>query len=145
MKIDSFSGEYRFLSNFWPCIIVYEDITYPSTEHYYVAMKTTNTTLRKEISLVPTAGKVKRFGREKIKLRPDWDDVRLQVMEFALRQKFSNTELKNKLLATGDSELIEGNNWHDVFFGICSCDKCGNTGQNYLGRLLMKIRSELIL
>lgn len=136
-KIDHFDGEYRFLSNFWPCEIVYEGITYPSTEHYYVAMKTTDPELRKQASLVSTSGKVKKFGRMLV-LRPDWDDVKLQVMEYALRQKFSKPELRAMLIATGDAELIEGNWWKDVYWGVCD-----GVGQNHLGRLLMKIRKEI--
>ena len=52
-------------------------------------------------------------------------------------------DLKEMLLQTGDEELVEGNYWHDVYFGVCSCPKCGNKGENHLGKLLMKIRSEI--
>jgi ribA/ribD-fused uncharacterized protein len=135
--IDSFDGEYRFLSNFWPCVVVYDGITYPSTEHYYVAMKTTDPSLRKQASLVSTSGQVKKFGRT-LELRPDWDDVKLQVMEYALKQKFADPELRAKLIATGDAELIEGNWWGDVFWGVCK-----GKGENHLGRLLMKLRKEI--
>ena len=61
----------------------------------------------------------------------------------ALRTKFSIKGLKEKLLATGDEELVEGNFWHDNFWGVCSCSKCGNKGQNKLGKLLMQVREEI--
>jgi len=38
--ITSFQGEYRFLSNFWPCHIVRDGLVYPSLEHAYAASKT---------------------------------------------------------------------------------------------------------
>ena len=62
-------------------------------------------------------------------------------MEELLRIKFSDEFLKQQLLSTGE-ELIEGNYWHDNFWVSCSCEKCGNRGQNNLGKLLMKLRSE---
>lgn len=151
--INKFDGKYGFLSNFHPCEIVYQGITYPSVEHYYVAMKCNNDQMidgvyytradfREAVARVSTAGKAKILGR-KIKLRSDWDEVRLQVMEWGLNQKFRIEELQELLLATGDEKLVEGNWWHDNFFGSCTCPKCGDKGNNHLGKLLMKIRSEI--
>ena len=59
-------------------------------------------------------------------------------MKILLRQKFGDAWLRAKLLATGDAELIEGNYWHDTFWGMCN-----GKGENHLGRLLMEVRSEL--
>ena len=151
--IDSFSGRWSFLSNFYPVKITHLGIEYPSVEHYYVALKVKSDQLvngvqmnymdcREYISKIPTPGASKRFGR-KLSLRKDWDLVKLDVMEYGLRQKFQNEDLKEMILSTGDQELIEGNTWHDNFFGICSCYKCGNKGENHLGKLLMKIRESL--
>jgi len=140
--IDDFNGNYRFLSNFYPCTVEYEGITYPSNEHYYVAMKTTDLNLRREVANVSTPGQVKRFGRA-MEIRPDWDSVKLQVMEYGLRQKFSDPSLAQMLKDTGDAQLVEWNTWHDCIWGVCSCPKCGGSGKNYLGKLLMKIRAEL--
>ena len=50
---------------------------------------------------------------------------------------------KKQLLETGDEELIEGNRWHDNVFGSCFCPKCGDKGQNMLGKLLMELRDKL--
>ena len=151
--INSFTGRWSFLSNFYPCKIVHQGITYPSTEHFYVSQKVNDdqvingqfypkADVREMIAHVSTPGQVKRFGRN-LKLRKDWDDVKLEVMEWCLREKFKDEKLKEMLLQTGDEELIEGNYWHDNFFGSCSCEKCGNKGENNLGKLLMKIRSEI--
>ena len=46
-----------------------------------------------------------------------------------------------KLLATGEEELIEGNYWHDTCWGVCNCAKCGDKGENRLGKLLMEVRT----
>ena len=64
-------------------------------------------------------------------------------MEWALTEKFKDPDLKRMLIETGDEELIEGNNWHDNFFGSCYCDRCGNKGENNLGKILMKIRNNI--
>jgi ribA/ribD-fused uncharacterized protein len=151
--ITIFNGKYGFLSNFYPCTIEYQGITYPSVEHYYVAMKSNNDQMidgkyytagdfRELVSKVTTAGKAKRLGRV-IKIRTDWDEKKLGFMEWALRQKFKDPELRDMLLSTGSIQLIEGNYWHDIFWGQCTCEKCANKGKNHLGKLLMQIRSEL--
>jgi hypothetical protein len=137
--IDDFNGNYRFLSNFYPCTVEYEGITYPSNEHYYVAMKTTDLNLRREVANVSTPGQVKRFGRA-MEIRPDWDSVKLQVMEYGLRQKFSDPSLAQMLKDTGDAQLVEGNTWGDTYWGICK-----GVGHNYLGKLLMKVREDIMV
>lgn len=60
-------------------------------------------------------------------------------MEKILKAKFGGN-LKNKLKTTGNTTIIEGNYWHDNFWGSCHCLKCKGKGQNHLGNLLMKIR-----
>jgi N-glycosidase YbiA len=139
--INSFDGEYRFLSNFWPCRILYEGIEYASTEHAFQAAKTLDVDMRQDITKLRTASEAKMWGKV-IPLRPDWEQVKIDVMETLLRIKFrKGTSLFHKLLATGDQELVEGNYWHDEFWGVCSCPKHGQ-GLNWLGHLLMKIRDE---
>lgn len=135
--IDSFKNEYRFLSNFHLVEIEQEGIVYPSSEHAYMAMKTTDENLRKEISKLETPREAKKFGRKLI-LRNNWNDLRIPYMEEILKKKFSNPELKEKLKATGNQELVEGNTWGDVFWGVCN-----GIGQNNLGKILMKIRDEI--
>ena len=144
IKIDSFTGKYYFLSNFSNSYIYDEKgIEYPTVEHYFQAAKTFNTQKRQEIAAAPTPGKAKWLGR-RVNLRPDWNDVKTDVMRSALRIKFSQPYLREKLLETGDAELIEGNWWHDNFYGDCHCEKCKNiAGENRLGKLLMEIREDL--
>ena len=143
--IDRFDGEYAFLSNFYPSKITdVNDITYPTVEHYFQAMKTLRIEEREKIAAAPTPGQAKHMGR-KVALRSDWEQIKIRVMGIALRQKFSHyPELKAKLLATGEEELIEGNFWHDNTWGNCYCERCQNIkGKNELGKLLMTIRKEL--
>lgn len=137
MKIDDFRGPYRWLSNFHICPVMYEGELYPSSEHAYMAAKTTNSEIRAEIRALPKPGMAKKVGKN-LRLRDGWDDMRISVMETILRDKFTrNLNLKQMLLDTCDFELIEGNTWGDVFFGVCN-----GVGENNLGKLLMKLRKE---
>ena len=138
--IDSFMGDYRFLSNYHMCEIEYEGLKYPSTEHAYQAAKSPYDLMRETFAHeIPTPKEAKKVGKNVI-LRPDWEDVKLQVMEDIVRYKFTHHEdLKQALIQTYPNILIEGNYWHDTFWGVCN-----GVGENNLGKILMKIRDELI-
>ncbi len=137
-KIDSFSGEHRFLSNFWYHPIRMGGEMYPTNEHAFQAAKTLQSKEREHIRLANTPGDAKHLGRV-MTLRKDWEEVKLEVMYRINRQKFRyNEELKDKLLSTLGSELVEGNHWGDTFWGVCD-----GVGENHLGKILMRIRSEL--
>jgi len=82
-----------------------------------------------------TPGEAKRCGKM-INCRPDWEGVKVDIMFALLASKFSDTSLMDKLVATGDAELIEKNSWGDVFWGVCQ-----GVGKNWLGKLLMSIRN----
>jgi ribA/ribD-fused uncharacterized protein len=151
--INRFDGRYSFLSNFYPCKIEHQGITYPSVEAFYVAMKCnsnqtfdgvyyTPVDFREMIAKIPSPGRVKKIG-QRIKVRPDWDSKKLEFMTWAVNEKFKDPTLKEMLIMTGDVEIIEGNWWHDVFWGQCTCEKCAGKGKNKLGKLLMEVRSEL--
>jgi len=138
MKIKNFTNtEHRFLSNFYPCTITFMDITYPSVEHAFQASKTLDMEIREKIAKAPTPGKAKKMGR-KVKLRFDWEDVKEVFMFLLLQKKFAIPKLQRKLLATGDAELVEGNNWGDTYWGVCK-----GVGKNRLGELLMRVRQEI--
>ena len=141
--VDAFSGDYDFLSNFYPVNIFTEGFTFKSVEHAYQASKSNSHADWKLIESLGAdqAGKAKRLGR-KFKLRRNWDLVKISLMRRFLEMKFLDPELREKLLATGDAELIEGNYWHDNYWGDCRCDKCKHIpGFNNLGKLLMRLRS----
>lgn len=136
--IGPFRGEHRWLSNFWPVQVEYEGMIFPSVEHAYQAAKCARLEDRETIRRAPSPAEAKRYGR-KVQIRPGWDTMKLQVMEELLRQKFRpGSDLAKKLVATGNAELVEINTWGDTFWGVYN-----DTGQNWLGRLLMKIREEL--
>jgi N-glycosidase YbiA len=136
MIIDHFDGNYRFLSNFHPVKVVFEGDEYPSVENAYQAAKTLIPSERYAIRLA-TPGAAKRLGK-RVRLRSQWNELKLSIMLNLLDQKFKNPELRHLLLETKDVELIEGNEWGDTFWGVCK-----GLGQNHLGRLLMQIREEI--
>jgi ribA/ribD-fused uncharacterized protein len=148
--INNFRGDYAFLSNFHPAIVTYEFDVYPTTEHAYQAAKSLDLVIRKQIQEAKTPGDAKKLGQpvEKggiVKLRKDWENVKVSIMKFILIQKFKQEKFKHKLIATGTHVLIEGNWWHDNFWGTCHCDKCIEIfGNNHLGRLLVSIREQLM-
>lgn len=136
-KIDSFNGEYYFLSNYYYSPIVFEGIHYPTVEHAFQAAKTLNNNKRLEIAKMRTPGQAKKAGRT-ISLRPDWEEVKFDVMKKCVKSKFEDYDLRNRLLSTGDVELIEGNWWNDTVWGVCN-----GIGQNNLGKILMEVRDEI--
>ena len=138
--INCFDGKWAFLSNFYWNEIEHEGIKYPTNEHFFQAMKTLDMDERCQIANSLTPGQAKRMGR-KVSLRPDWEDVKEDIMLEGLCIKFADEQLADWLVATGDAELVEGTTWHDNEWGDCSCPKCRNiVGKNKLGKLLMKVR-----
>ena len=135
--ITSFTKEYAWLSNFFPAIVTYDGMTYPTVEHAFQAAKTLDMEKRKEIVAAVTPGRAKRLGRQ-VKLRPDWEEIKINIMAELLHKKFKHKELREKLLATGDAYLEEGNTWNDNFWG-----NCNGHGANWLGILLMKEREKI--
>jgi len=131
-----FQGEYRWLSNFWPASVALDGVLYASVENAYQAAKTHPTKRGPFVSC--TAGTAKRLGRC-VEVRPDWEQVKLQTMRLLIQQKFAQgTALAEKLAATGECLIVEGNNWGDTYWGVCN-----GRGQNNLGRLIMEQREAL--
>lgn len=136
--INLFKGEHAWLSNMWPAQVMFEGELYASVEHAYQASKTLDAAMRKEIQKASDGYKAKKIARF-INVRLDMKEKRLEIMHHLVLDKFArNEELRTKLLATDDQELIEGNNWNDTYWGVC-----GGEGQNNLGKILMKVREEL--
>lgn len=123
------AGDNSFLSNF------YEHGW--TVEHRYQAAKTDDAEWVVRILDAPTPSAAKKFGR-RAPMRLTWDDEKVSVMLTLLREKFASPDLAQRLLATGDATLIEGNWWGDRFWGVCD-----GAGENHLGRLLMQVRDEL--
>lgn len=142
--INEFKGEFRFLSNFYPCLIEYKGIKYPTSEHAFQAAKSPFKSIKIQISNLKTPGDSKRKGRS-IEIKENWESIKVEEMIKILKIKFkAGSNLSEKLLKTRDKILIEGNYWHDNFWGNCYCKQCENKpGKNALGKILMKIRLEL--
>jgi ribA/ribD-fused uncharacterized protein len=141
--IIEFKDEFSFLSNFHPCTVVIGLMKFPSSEHAFMSFKNNSDEWKKECQRFDlTPGQIKRKGR-KIELVSFWEDIKIDSMRQALWFKFTqNKELKEKLLDTGNQNLVEGNNFNDVFWGVCLKSN-PNVGENHLGRLLMEVRSLL--
>ena len=137
--INEFRGETRWLSNFEMCQVMYDGVMYPSSEHAFQAAKTLDHMERNKILKAESAGKARKLGQN-VTLREDWTpEKRIECMRIILWDKFTRNEwLKNRLIATGDEELIEGNAWGDKFWGVCDGE-----GENNLGKILMSIRETL--
>lgn len=118
---------------------------YKTVENFYQAMKLpkNRTDLREEIAAMnPYEAKKIIRDKTKYKWREDWtQEESLKVMNFILKVKFlPHTSWAKKLIETGQEEIVEWNNWGDVFWGK---DIKTKKGENHLGKLLMEIRKEI--
>jgi ribA/ribD-fused uncharacterized protein len=156
-EIRDFKGEYAWASNFFPSPITWQGYAVATVEHGYHLDKPARDARglfpdpahpgqmiekpwRQAIAEAPTPAAAKQLGR-RAPMRPDWEQTRrVKVMAALLVRKFADPVLRAKLLATGTAKLIEGNWWHDTFWGV---DLRTGEGQNMLGRLLMTLRTKL--
>lgn len=144
-KYQLFRGPLRALSNLFPVDVEFEGLVYPSSEHAYVAAKTTDLEDRFVIQKIQTASEAKRYGRN-ISLRPDWNVLRSAYMYKILENKFLS-EVPQQVLLETEGPLTEWNYWHDNFWGKCFCDRrnCKDSNAvNMLGKILMDIREKML-
>jgi ribA/ribD-fused uncharacterized protein len=136
-KIESFSGDFRWLSNFVAAEVVFEGRTYSTVEHAYCAAKSLKEEWREYCAdWTITPGKIKREAKE-ILIRKDWDEIKKFVMKDLLFQKYNQEPFMSLLMNTGDVDIEEGNTWGDTFWGI---NLNTGEGQNNLGKMIMEIR-----
>jgi ribA/ribD-fused uncharacterized protein len=140
--IGQFRGTTYFLSNFYRHPVRIGDDTYPTAEHAYQALKADDPRERAWVVASETPLIAKRRGR-KVRVVSYWADIRILVMEQVLEAKFSDRELADQLVATHPHKLVEGNTWHDQFWGECHCGRCPGDGENMLGVVLMELRDRL--
>jgi hypothetical protein len=146
--IAEFKGKYHFLSNFYIAPVtlwhpLFGEQRYPTTEHAYQAAKCENREGHDLIQVAGTPGNAKRMGAI-AKLRPDWEQIKDNVMTAVVGAKFAQHDaLHAQLLATGDAYLMEGNEHGDKIWGCVEHVSGEWIGENRLGRILMKLRKEL--
>lgn len=137
--INEFKGKYYFLSNFYPTPVMYEGLMYKNNESAFQSVKVKDIERRKQFCELDSST-AKKKGRN-VLLRNDWEKIKDEVMYQCVKDKFNrNIELKQKLIDTGNKELIEGNTWNDIYWGVCR-----GRGKNKLGKILMRVREELKL
>jgi hypothetical protein len=134
------SETHREFSNFAPFGIELDDAWWPTVEHYYQAQKFADAGLRAKIRKAEKPPIAKGLAdTNKAMIRPDWDQHKDEVMYRAVRCKFErHDEIKAMLLATGEEELVESAPT-DTYWGVGR----DGTGQNKLGKILMRLRDEL--
>jgi N-glycosidase YbiA len=155
--IAEFKGPYRFLSNFFPSEVTVGGITYPTAEHAFQAQKTGSPDQRRAIAALASPSLAKQHGRH-VDISENWYRIRKRVMLNVVTFKFvQNKDLALRLDETNGRVLIEGNTWHDNYWGQCQCGGqegagicpdstafgAAHPGKNYLGRILMTVRMVL--
>jgi ribA/ribD-fused uncharacterized protein len=134
------SYETRFLSNFMRAPFTLDGFWYSTVEHYYQSQKTLDLYEGLAIREASSPTEARTLG-SKVTLRADWHEIKLDVMRNGVRAKFEqNPALRQRLIDTGDEELVEGNHWGDEYWGV---NERTNHGENWLGRILMEVRKQL--
>ena len=132
--ISYFKNENYFMSNFFEASVSYRGKVYRNAEAAYQAQKDP---ARAGEFIMLKGNDAKALG-SKVTLRRDWEEIKVQVMYEVVEAKFTqNRNMMQKLIQTGNAELVHGNIHRDTFWGIY-----GGKGENMLGKILMEIRDE---
>lgn len=149
--IQGFFGKYRWLSNFWYAQIRLEPMKWRLTgkgilvpfdartnEHAYQALKMQFYDDSRTILDAPFPKDAKRLARTLL-MHSAFESIKLDTMYHINIAKYTqHADLRRLLIKTGDAYLEETNLWNDTFWGVCN-----GKGENNLGKILMRIRSEL--
>jgi len=128
--------KFEWLSNFYPV----EIDGFASVEHFYQSFKSSDSEWKAFCKTSHnTARQVKQRGRQ-IRIRHDWEVIKLKVMKTAIRLKFSQDPFKTLLLNTESEYIREDNTWGDTFWGF---NPITGVGDNHLGKLIMQYRDLL--
>lgn len=144
------SEETKFLSNFYPykhkdekydcnLVVEYQGLEFDCVEKAYQAAKCKNEADMLLFQKMTAAESKHAHENGAYEIREDWEEIKFRVMYDLVWQKFHNCEeLRQKLLATAEAELVEGNTWNDTYWGICD-----GIGENNLGKILMRVRNSI--
>src|SRR5215510_2691932 len=103
--------------------LVHQGIEYRTAENFYQAMKTPKDDLETRRKIAAALPEEARTLGEQVKVRQDWPEIHLRVLETALRHKFApGTKWHARLRATGDTDILDGSK------------------ENHIGNLLMRLR-----
>ncbi|MFQ4144091.1 NADAR family protein [Chlorogloeopsis sp. ULAP02] len=132
--------QYGCFSNFSYHGFELDNLYWHTSEHYFQAQKFIGTPHLEEIRLIKTPKDAARMGRDRKRpLRPDWEQVKDDIMRKGVLRKFEiHTDIQEILLSTGDKEIVE-NSPIDYYWG-CGAD---GSGKNMLGIILMEVREIL--
>ncbi len=132
--------DYGSLSNSAPYPISLDGKMWYTAEHYFQAQKFHDVQVQKQIQKTRSADEIIWIANNpKLRVRRDWDVVKLDFMFTAVRAKFTQIpSLKKLLLNTGDAVLIEHSD-KDSYWS----DGGDGNGRNMLGVVLMEVRDEL--
>lgn len=137
-----YEQDYYVLSNFSSFSIVFDGVTFPTSEHAYHYQKFAERHyhVAQEILCATSAHEAFKIAEKNANLvDAEWYNVRVSVMKNILRAKVEqHPYVKKKLLETGHRKLIE-NSWRDAFWGWGP----NQDGQNELGKLWMVVRDEV--
>ena len=141
IEFSSKSEAFSELSNFYNAPFTIGSKTYPTVEHFFQSQKFPgDSVLQEKIRVAKTPVGAKRMGQTASEhFRPDWEEVKEQVMLEGLRAKFTqNPEVAALLRSTGTAALYEKMP-RDSYWGTGP----NGCGRNRMGRLLEQIRKEL--
>jgi hypothetical protein len=131
---------YGCFSNFSAHGFMLDELYWATSEHYFQAQKFIDTPYREKVRQTKTPKDAANMGRNRsLPLRADWEQIKDDVMQKAVLQKFrTHADIQEILLVTGDEVLVE-NSPIDYYWG---CGKDGS-GKNKLGQILMEVREIL--
>lgn len=140
-KVLFYEREFYPFSNFSSFMLEWKGQLYMTSEHAYQTEKFTDPEIIQQIKEARSAHDAFKIAREHGDIvRPDWLNVRVQVMEEIIKAKIAqHSYVKQKLIESGNREIVE-DSWRDDFWGWGP----NKDGQNQLGKIWMKLRSELI-
>lgn len=143
MAITEFTGKYACFSNYYMCPVEDDDMKFRNSEAVFQSLKYRKTKSRNIFkTMAPSTATLRGRQIRREKFRDDWEKVKDQMMLKAVKAKFwQNEYIRNILISTGDEEIINENDYHDNYWGNCTCEACKDIpGRNQLGKTLMEVR-----
>jgi len=153
--ISQFKGRYEFLDPAYYCLAEYDGELYNSAEAAFLAAQFDSAYFRSMFRNPALPIWQARELAKKLQRRRDWTPaLSLEVMRQITLDKFFRTpKLRAALLATYEEQIVAENNWHEQFWGCCTCatrpgkygqrPSCSEPGRNNLGEVLMSVREQL--